>query len=188
MKKVKALNGVLFITLLIIIGGLCVSCDEDDDPSASIVVPSDFLPKDGDIEGWEKGETREADDYTSLYDIIDGGAEIYIDHGFVEGVHQNYNGSILSNNLTLELIIYDMGDTTGAYDIFHDAYVTPPSHSPQDFGDEGRLNEGLLSVYAIDFRKDKYYVKLSLMKAGIETESLQMLRLFASTVVSNMEN
>ncbi|NQS98539.1 MAG: hypothetical protein HQ591_08800 [candidate division Zixibacteria bacterium] len=166
------------------------SC-EDSGSSSTITVPADFLPKQGDIEGWTKGsgtgDYLEASNQSSLYDIIDGGAEVYITHGFLEGVQQLYYGDILGAGQTLTLFITDQGDSTGAYNLFHDAFITPTSHSPLDYGDEGRLNEGLLFDYEIDFRLDEYYVRLTLNKEGMETEALQVLQLFASAVESNME-
>lgn len=169
---------------------LLSSCDKGKNPASS--VPADFLPKEGDIEGWSKGSAdddyREATDYSSLYDIIDGGAEIYINHGFIEGVHQNYYGSIQGSEQILQLLIYDMGDSSNAYNLFHDPAIVPTSHSLQDYGDEGRLDEGALFDYVLDFRLNRYYVELTLNKEGLEVESLQMLRLFASAVESNMEN
>ncbi len=188
----SALKTLIAITIISNSLILLTSCEKEKNPTGSSAVPADFLPKNDDIQGWNKGDGqddyREATDYSSLYDIIDGGAEVYINHGFIEGVHQNYYGSIQSSSKTLQLLIYDMGDSTNAYNLYHDPAIIPTSHSTQDFGDEARLDEGALFDYALDFRLDKYYVELTLNKEGNEVEALQVLRQFALAVESNMEN
>ena len=184
------IHSLITIALLCIILSIC-SCDSLNNSDSSVTVPSDFLPQQGDIEGWEKGtglgDYMEASDQSSLYDIINGGAEIYITHGFTEGVQQRYYGNVLGNERILTLFIADMGDSSGAYNLFHDFAITPTSYSPKDFGDEGRLDEGLLFDYVLDFRLERYYAELTLRKEGTEVESLQILELFALTVESNIE-
>ncbi|MBC8278096.1 MAG: hypothetical protein H8E46_07685 [FCB group bacterium] len=181
----------LFILLaLISLLGVISGCDESGESTSSLTVPADFLPKQGDIEGWtlgtNPGDLREAADYNSLYAIMNGGAETFINHGFTEGVHQNYYGSISGIQKMLSVLVYDMGDSTGAAELFHDTVIQPPSSSPLDYGDEGRLDEGGLFDYTMDFRQDKYYVELSVNKEGVESEALQVLQLFASEIENNM--
>lgn len=181
-----------FTVFLVLFGLLIITfgCGKKDDSTTSLTVPADFLPKQGDIEGWtagtNPGDFLEASDYNSLYAIIDGGAEVFINHGFTEGVHQKYYGSISGMEKTLSVLIYDLGDTTGAYELFHDPVIEPGSSSPLDYGDEGRLDEGVLFHHVMDFREDKYYVELEVNNEGVESEALQVLQLFASEIENNM--
>ena len=176
---------VLFSLLAVTFG-----CKDDEKSTSTLTVPADFLPKQGDIEGWtagtNPGDYLEATDYNTLYAIIDGGAEVYINHGFTEGVHQKYYGSISGVEKTLSALVYDMGDTTGAYELFHDPVIEPGSSSPLNYGDEGRLDEGVFFYSVVDFRKDKYYVELTVNNEGVESEALQILELFALEIVNNM--
>ena len=177
---------LMIFSLMIISSG----CEEKNDSTTSLTVPADFLPKQGDIEGWtagtNPGDFLEASDYNSLYAIIDGGAEVYNNHGFTEGVHQKYYGSISGVEKTLSVLIYDQGDTTGAYELFHDPAIEPGSSSPLDYGDEGRLDEEVYFHHVMDFREDKYYVELEVNNEGVESEALQVIQLFASEIVNNM--
>jgi hypothetical protein len=188
MPKLK--SELIILILLYSTFTFIVSCKKDAQ-SPDVLVPSDFLPQQGDIEGWIKGsgsgDFMEATNQSSLYDIIDGGAEIYINYGFTEGVQQLYYGTVLGSAQTLALFIADMGDTSGAYNLYHDPMISPTSFSIFDYGDEARLDEGLLFEYVLDFRIDKYYISITLSKEASPTESLQIIQFFASEVEANIE-
>jgi len=65
---------------------------KDPDEASSLLTPIDLIPADDEISGWVKlGVYDEATDYDSLYDLIDGGAQIFIDNGFVSSAFQQYN-------------------------------------------------------------------------------------------------
>jgi hypothetical protein len=51
-----------------------------------------------------------------LFEMINGGAEIYLEYGFVQTVSQNYSGITGKSNLKIE--IYQMTDPEAAYGIF----------------------------------------------------------------------
>lgn len=51
-----------------------------------------------------------------LFEMINGGAEIYLEYGFVKTVSQNYSGITGKSNLRIE--IYQMTDPEAAYGIF----------------------------------------------------------------------
>lgn len=51
-----------------------------------------------------------------LFEMINGGAEIYLEYGFVKTVSQNYSGITNKSNLRIE--IYQMTDPEAAYGIF----------------------------------------------------------------------
>ena len=190
----KTLNIALILSILC---GFCLtisSCEEEESPNGgngnpSLAVPADFLPTNEDIDGWDtSGEMIEMQDGPELTDVINGGAEIYIEHGFVEGVHQNYTGTIQGLNKQLTIKIYDMGNSDDCTALFSDSRIIPPVNSPMNFGDEGRLDEGLLFAYNLEFRSGKYYVRLELDKSGVESEALSVIQIFASEVEYNISN
>ena len=77
------------IAVLMIVGGCSENSNDDDD--VAMQLPADLLPGDDDISGWGSvGAYEEANDYDSLYNIINGGAEIFIDEGFVSAAFQIY--------------------------------------------------------------------------------------------------
>lgn len=51
-----------------------------------------------------------------LFEMINGGADIYLEYGFVKTVSQNYSG--LNGNTSLRIEIYQMTDPDAAYGIF----------------------------------------------------------------------
>ena len=58
-------------------------------------------------------ETFEGED---LFDLINGGAEIYLEYGFVQVAAQNYSG--INNGGILRVEIYEMTDPEAAFGIF----------------------------------------------------------------------
>ena len=180
---------LLFTWLLLFAVSFITNCGKKTSDSQNHIIEN-FLPEQGDIEGWDRGtgtgDYMEANDYSTLYDIINEPASVFITHGFIEGVQQIYYGVIQEFEVNLRLFIADMGDSTGAFNLFHDSLMTPPSSTPVEYGDEGRLNEELLSVDIIDFRLEKYYVSLTIMREGSKAEVLQVLDQFATAVETNM--
>jgi hypothetical protein len=67
----------------------------------------------------------------TIYDAIDGGAMMYLRHGFRENTHVVYHGP---GQTVLTLDIYDMGSSQGAADGFGDPEICPENHGAADIG------------------------------------------------------
>ena len=110
-----------------------------------------LLPAIGTMPGWKIQQGPEVYQGDKLFDLIDGGADIYFEYGFTQAVSVDYYDP--SQNIT-QAEIYQMTDATSAYGIF--------SLTQQTY--DWNTVYGQLSVVTSDyiaFWKDKYYVNIS---------------------------
>lgn len=165
---------------------ICVllGCGKDDsDEVKPLLNPVDLIPRDDEISGWARlGTYDEANDYDSLYAIIDGGAQIFIDNGFVSAVFQQYNcvssGSECSNAL-VSLRIYDQGSDENAQKVY-DRVATGIGTPWNGAGAEARIDESALASYTIEFWLKNFYVQVIIDDKS--DEALNIAKLFASHV------
>ena len=73
-----------------------------------------LLPSQSVLTGWRVSGGPEVYEGESLYDRIDGGAEIFFEYGFDRAVYQEYD----RNDDLLQIEIYDMDDDTAAFGVF----------------------------------------------------------------------
>lgn len=85
-----------------------------------------------------------------LFDLINGGAEVYHEYGFNKALRQNYLDKD-ENFLTVE--IYLMADLVAAYGIF--SAERTGEEKPADIGDAAVVSE-----YEIKFQQREYFVKI----------------------------
>jgi hypothetical protein len=85
----------------------------------------------------------------NLYGYIDGGAELYLSYGFIQGLHREYESK---NGIKIIVDIFDMASAKNAFGVF--------SHSREseetDFGQGSQFFED-----ALIFWKDRYYISVS---------------------------
>jgi len=185
---------VLLIGIAILLGIILIGCEEDkkeEDNGGNTVQPVDLLPSDNEISGWTKGTStgdfQEAYDQGSLYDIIDGGAEVYVANGFQSGVQQIYRGTIASQQTTLYLFITDQGDSANCTSLFQEPTIRPPGGiAVSDLGEEALIDRSLLFDLALYFRNDRFFVKITLSKAADAQASENIALAFAHNVDSNI--
>jgi len=100
------------------------------------------------VSGWEKAEPPETYDKNSLFDYIDGGAELYISYNFQKLLAVRYEAGPEEE---IVVDIFDMGNSYNAFGLF--------SHGRErDDGLAGQgseYNAGLLT-----FWKDRFYVSI----------------------------
>ncbi len=143
------------------------------------------------VPGWAMGtdssDLIEAWDYESLYAIINGGAEVFISHNFMYAVRQYYYGQIGGHDVQLSLMMFDQGTVEDAYSLYHDPLIVPPFYIIIDsIGTEARVDTGLLWDYILQFRRDKYYVTVTLNKEWGPAEALQTGLNFGAEVDANI--
>jgi hypothetical protein len=90
-------------------------------------------------------------DSKGLFDYIDGGAPLYIEKGFVRLAAAELRSS---SGGEISADCYDMGGTAGALAVY--ASSRSASAKPAGVGDEGQV-----SRMGLDFRKGRWYVKLT---------------------------
>lgn len=120
---------------------------------------TNFFPQDEDIKGWKRsGEMLKAANGEELYKIINGGAVLYINHGFRSYAGQIYKGP---QGLELEMAIYDLGSARNARELYRDPLVKPNrSQVLENLGEEARLDEGSLFHLVVEFIQDRFFVRV----------------------------
>ena len=165
---------ICIISILVIYG--CAGDNSDD--NNSILSPISLLPADNEISGWTTfGAYEEANDYESLYFIIDGGAQVYIDNGFISAAFQNYVSS--AGFLEVTVKIYDQGNETNAK-IVYDKVSTGIAIPWNGAGKEARIDESALASYIIEFYQKNLFVQVYIQQKT--DESLNIAKLFASHI------
>jgi hypothetical protein len=171
---------------------LCVtilSCGDDNGPGGAVADVSDFLPGDGDVTGWvTEGSPREANDESSLYDIIDGGAAVYVEWGFQQGVEQSYTGTVAGASSEAVIRVFDQGTAWNADGVFQDERIAPPGAIPWSAaGDSARVRTDLFQDQGIDLRQDRYYVEVRVGNGGDRDIALEVAELFTIHVSEKID-
>ena len=111
-----------FALLLIVAVFVSFSCKKDNsDNNTSAKTLEDLVVKNNEITGWNlNGTGWTANNITELTNYINGGAETYQLHGFVEAIHQAYQGTVNQNQTQLTLYIYNQGTVTNTDELYND--------------------------------------------------------------------
>jgi hypothetical protein len=107
----------------------------------------------------------------SLYQYIDGGADIYLLYDFKNLLHQDFKSD--AAELTVDL--YEMGEIEDAFGIY--AAERSPGYKFVSIGVEGYRDKGTLN-----FLQDHYYVKLSSSGANADGLLDQFARLLSGRI------
>ena len=128
----------LFLLLVTLPGGLSMGKGTSD---LALLLPDI-------IEGWKV--TREDARYgrDTLYDYIDGGAELYLSYGFKRVINRTY---VKANQPDMVVDIFDMATSQNAYGVFSHSMETVET----TFGQGSQSSEGLVL-----FWKGPYYISI----------------------------
>ena len=104
------------------------------EPGAAPVDLAALLPADASEAGWIAAEGPVEYDRTTLYEILDGGAERYLSHGCRRLLRVRYElAGKTAASVTLDL--FDMGGELGAFGIYSN--LRPAGVEPRPWGAEG---------------------------------------------------
>jgi hypothetical protein len=158
-----------------------------DEGSAKMI--TDYVVRNNEIAGWtHSGAAWTASNVSELTTYINGLAEVYRRHGFVEAAHQEYQGTVNSTQRQLKLTVYFQGLPAHAAALYADP----------DLGFGGALdwtggagqaahyvrNGGLSQV--LSFYQGPFFVSLEI---NTDTdESLNILKQFALNVDGKITN
>jgi len=149
--------------MLILVPALCVSlagCGEKGGRSELAAL----LPDPGSVAGaGDMGEVLEYEE-TTLYDFLNGGAELYFDYGIARIASAEYSTAA---GKAVEVSVYDMQSPAGAFGIYSSA-----RYAGAEFVCVG--NEGMLSASSLDFWKGKYYCRLVTFDSEPETREVML--------------
>jgi hypothetical protein len=181
---------ITLLWLLLTLGILGCSEKESTEGGNAALLPADLLPASNEISGWTKGtgagDYGEAENQSELYDLIDGAAELYVDHGFEQGVLQNYYGNVSGTSSTVELFIADMGDSANAAALFEEPEVIPNGLIPWDAGDESYIDDNALQYIYLHVRQDQFYTRVRIDKGSDQPTALNVAQLFAQFVLNQI--
>jgi hypothetical protein len=112
---------------------------------------SRLLPAAEELTGWKISRFPEVFTGDNLFDLINGGADIYFEYGFNDVVSAQYTDPSLN---IIQVEIYHMTDASSAYGIFSITQQTV--QWSEDYGNLSAVNQDYIS-----FWKDRYYVNIS---------------------------
>jgi hypothetical protein len=117
---------------------------------------SDFLPESGEVAGWTPDDAPKGYRGDGLYQMINGGADIFHEYGFIQVLRAEY---VDARGKPVKLEIYEMGSAAAAYGIY-----------TFNAGDGGKAlaigQEALLGEYYLNFWKGNLMVTL----IGLDSE------------------
>jgi hypothetical protein len=118
-----------------------------------------LLPADDEIPGWKRAEKiLRASKEEDLYRIMNGGATLYIQHGFRSFVTQSYKGL---NGTELEVHIFDQGTPQNSENLYENPFAKPPRIKEiANLGEKARIDMTPLFCYGVDFIQKGYFVRV----------------------------
>jgi hypothetical protein len=126
---------------VILLLSACTPNGPDPDPALDL---SALVPPEAELPGWSRTEGPTEYPPERLFEVLDGGAERFLDHGFRSLVRCRYQ---LGNNpdVSVQLDVYDMGDELGAFGIFGDS--RPAGLTPMPWGAGGFHLDTVAAAY-----------------------------------------
>jgi hypothetical protein len=178
----------LLLPALLLLGG----CKKDSatDPGTAKKAIDALLVKNGEISGWTyAGAAWVANNLSELTTYINGAADTYQRHGFVEAAHQEYAGSIGSTGAQIKVTVYNQASASNAAALYADPALGFTG-AVEWTGGAGtaahyvRIN-GVAQM--LSFHRDGYYVYLELLNVDTD-QSLNVLKGFASNIDGKITN
>jgi len=167
MKTIKISLFICFGLLLISFGMMAYTAQEKSGSELISLMP--------DLDKWKQTEETQIYYPESLFEYINGAAEIYLSYEFKELAVNQYEQADSECNIIVE--IYDMGNSTNAFGIYSAERF--PDNQFVPVGLQGYLEEGTLN-----FITGSYYVKL--MCFDCEPESKTVLQSFAQAFINKV--
>jgi len=113
------------------------------------------------IDGWHMDYEPEIYVGDTLYELINGGAEVYHRFGFVQALATQYSDA---ENRSISLEVFEMRDLDGARNIYTDK--TGGSGEALEIGDEAAGED-----YYLNFRSGRYLVTITGFDSQPETQA-----------------
>lgn len=134
---------------------------------------SALLPDAAAVDGWRPTDTSSYDAST-LSHLIDGGAEVYLDYGFVRAVTADY----ASGEDTVTCTVYEMRDATAAFGVF--SYFRSSDKPLVTVGDAGFGGESQVALW-----QDRYFATVETFSTDLRhRDALQVFARAISTRIA----
>jgi len=135
-----------------------------------------LLPAPGFAPGWRADSAVAVYDRETLYDYIDGEAELYYPYGFQQAAAVNYVKADAAAT-AISADVYEMRSTLDAFGIY--ANYRSPEAAPADIGCEGFRDD-----YQLMFCQGRYFVRLSAV--GSPEQNREHLAACARAIADNL--
>ena len=119
-----------------------------------------LLPDSTEIKGFTEDDKAQTAKGIELFKLINGGAEVYHEYGFVEALTHSYANE---KDVPVSIEIYQMISTKSAFGIY--SFKTSTKGKQVKIGDEGIFNDYYLSFY-----KGSYFINVSGFNSDKETQ------------------
>ncbi|UCE21796.1 MAG: hypothetical protein JSV46_06175 [Candidatus Aminicenantes bacterium] len=154
-----------YVTTLLLFS-LFVMLSTSGEYSSSATDLLKFLPSTVEAGEWERDDSPQEYRGDSLYEYINGGAEIYHDYGFKQVVVQDFKNK---SGKSISIEIFEMEDSESAFGIY--TFKTSPEERKLALGSDARLSD-----YYLNFWKGNLLVTITGFDEDEETiEGLQEL-------------
>jgi hypothetical protein len=157
-----------------------LQCEKNATENEQILSIEDLLVDNNEITGWSyDGASWLASNISELTTYINGAAEIYQRHGFIEATHQTYRGKIDNTDRQLKLTIYNQSDESQAKDTYDDPDIGLVGAIAWNdgAGQEAHYIRYSGLSQALTFYRGRYFVHLEITYDT--EESLNILKQFA---------
>ena len=153
-----ALQGLVVITFSALLAG-AVLTDQGSERPEKLLGLMTFLPVDDEIPGWKcSAKLLRASNEEELYRIFNGGASLYIQHGFRSFAGQSYKGP---KRTELEVYLFDQGTSQTAGDLYENPYAKPlRMEAIADLGEKARIDSTPLFAYGVDLIQKGFFVRV----------------------------
>jgi hypothetical protein len=151
-------SGLLILGFSVLFCGLAWPDQASERPEKFPGMMSLF-PADDEVPGWKRSEKLlRASNEEELYKIFDGGATLYIQHGFRSFVGQSYKGP---KGKELEVYIFDQRTLQNAEDLYEDPF-TKPSRMKEiaNLGVKARIDMTPLFCYGVELIQKGFFVRV----------------------------
>jgi hypothetical protein len=180
-------NVVGLMAVLILLGPFMASCKKE--ATTEPVTIDALIVRDNEIAGWSyTGSPWSASTVAELTTYIDGMADVYQRHGFVEAVHQGYKGRVNSVAVELRLTVFDLAAEANASAVYAEPALGYGGALDWK-GGAGQaahyVRNGGLSQ-ALAFYRGRHFVTLEINADS--DESLTILQQFALNVDGKIKN
>jgi len=151
-------HGMLIFGLSALLLGFAWA-DQVSEKSGKLLGIMSLVPADDKIPGWKRSEKLlRASSEEELYKIFDGGASLYIQHGFHSFVGQSYRGP---KGTELEVYIFDQGNPQNAEDLYENPFAKPTRVKQiSNLGEKARIDMSPLFCYGVEFIQKGFFVRV----------------------------
>ncbi len=137
--------------------------DQASEKPEKLLGTMSLFPEDDDLPGWKRSEKLlSASNEEELYKIVNGGAALYIQHGFQLFAGQSYRGP---KGVELEVYIFNQGTPQNAQDLYENPFAKPGrSKEIPDLGGKARIDMTPLFSYGVDFVQKGFFVRVMIQE------------------------